>query len=121
VLLADDYHDSESSMAELLRLSGCEVHCCYTAWAVLPRAQQFEPDVCIINVQLPIFNVVKIAPLLRALAGDRLLLLIALIGCESLKVQEKPDDFDYHILNPNHADQLYEKFLKLILEWDQTC
>jgi two-component system OmpR family response regulator len=123
VLLADDNHDFTDSMAELLVLSGCEVQCCNTAWAVHPRVQQFNPDVCIINVQMHVLNLWNIAPSLWALAGNRLLLLIAIIGCDGLKAEEKPMyvRFDHHILKPDHAEQLYKEFLKFIIEWSQFC
>ena len=116
VLLADDNHDSTDSLAELLRLAGCEVAVCYNGGAVLPLAEQFRPDVCVLDVRMPVLDGWKVAPLLRAWAGERPLLLIALTGYSGREAQENSlyAGFDHHIVKPSDPNELYRDFAAFV-------
>jgi CheY-like chemotaxis protein len=116
VLLADDNHDSTDSLAELLRLSGCEVEVCYDGGAVLPLAEQFRPDVWVLDVRMPVLDGWKVAPLLREWAGGRLLLLIALTGLGGRVAEENSlyAGFDHHIVKPSDPNELYRDFAAFI-------
>src|SRR5581483_7726361 len=74
VLLADDNHDSTDSLAELLGLAGYEVRGCYGGGAVPPRAERFRPAGCVLEVRMRVLEGWKVAALLRAWAGGRVLL-----------------------------------------------
>ena len=112
VLLADGNHDSTDSLAELLFLTGCKVQGCYDGGAVLPLAEQFRPDACVLDLRLPVLDGWTLAPLLRAWAGGRLLLLIALTGLEGREAEENSRDagFDHHVVKPCDPGALYQAF-----------
>ncbi len=116
VLLADDNHDSTDSLAQLLDIAGYEVRVCYDGGAVIPLAELFRPDVCIIDVRMPVLDGWKVATLLRAWAGERLLLLIALTGMEGLQAEENSlyAGFDRHIVKPCYPEALFGDFAKFI-------
>jgi CheY-like chemotaxis protein len=120
VLVADDNRDCADSLAELLRLVGCEVAVCYDGGAVLPLADEFRQDACILNVWMPVLDGREAARRLRAWAGDRLLLLIALTGLGGSREVEESllAGFDHHILKPADASELYEDFAAFILRME---
>ena len=120
VLLADDNRDSTDSLAELLRIAGCEVEVCYDGGAVLALAEQFRPDVCVLDVRMPVLDGWKVAPLLRAWAGERPLLLIALTGLSGQAAEENSlyAGFDHHVVKPSEPDELYRDFAAFVRRMD---
>ena len=122
VLLADDNRDSTDSLAELLRLAGCEVEVCYDGGAVLALAEEFRPDVCVLDVRMPILDGWKVAPLLREWAGERMLLLIALTGLGGRQAEENSlyAGFDHHIVKPSDPNELYRDFAVFIQKMESA-
>ncbi|HVK11039.1 MAG TPA: response regulator [Gemmataceae bacterium] len=116
VLLADDNHDCTDSLAQLLSLAGCEVQVCYNGGAVLTLAEYFRPDVCVLDVRMPVLDGWRVGPLLRAWAGERLLLLIALTGVGGRQAEENSlyAEFDHHIVKPGDPQELYGDFANFI-------
>ena len=116
VLIADDNCDSTDSLAELLRLVRCDVATCYDGGAVLALAEQFRPDVCVLDVRMPVLDGWKVAPLLREWAAGRLLLLIALTGVSGRVAEENSlyAGFDHHILKPSDPEELFKDFAAFI-------
>jgi DNA-binding response OmpR family regulator len=115
VLVADDNHDSADSLAELLRLAGCEVCACYDGASVLPLAEQFHPDACVLDLWMPKADGWVVARLLRAWAGERLLL-IALTGVAGRQAEENSlyAGFDHHIVKPAEPAELFRNFAAFI-------
>jgi CheY-like chemotaxis protein len=112
VLIADDNRDAADTLAELLRLAGCEVAACYDGGAVLPLADGFNPDACVLDIWMPVLDGREAARRLRAWAGDRLLLLIALTGLGGAREVEESllAGFDHHILKPASPSELFADF-----------
>jgi DNA-binding response OmpR family regulator len=102
VLVADDNSDTTDSLAQLLRLSGCEVDVAYEGFAVVPVAERFGPDVCILDVKMPGINGWEIARRLRAGVGGKRLLLIAVTGVQGQQSADSSADagFDHHFVKP---------------------
>src|SRR3954468_6049069 len=82
VLVADDNEDATDSLAMLLRLAGCDVAVAYEGFAVVPVADRFGPDACVLDVRMPGVSGGEVARRLRAGAGGRGLLLIAVTGVQ---------------------------------------
>lgn len=116
VLVADDHRDSTDSLAQLLELVGCEVRACYGGEAVVPLAEGFRPDVCILDLRMPGVDGWEAARRLRAWAGGRLLLLIALTGVGGWQSEEDSlySGFDHHLLKPSDPQELYREFAAFI-------
>lgn len=122
VLLADDNRDSTDSLAELLRLAGCEVRACYDGGAVLSLAEWFRPDVCVLDVRMPLVHGWEVARRLREWAGGRLLLLIALTGIGGQQAEEHSLDagFDHHILKPGSSEEMFRDFAAFIVKMESA-
>ena len=118
--VADDNHDSTDTLVELLESAGCEVRGCYNGGAVLPLAEQFRPDVCILDIAMPGLNGWKVAERLRAWARDRLLLLIALSGyhCQSDVEKSMSAGFDHHIVKPGDIQELFREFSAFVKQME---
>jgi two-component system OmpR family response regulator len=116
VLLADDNRDAVDSLAELLKVVGCEVRVCYDGESVLPLAERFDPDVCILDLWMPKATGWKVARQLREWADGRSLLLIALTGIGGQQAKDDSDDagFDHHILKPADPHELFRDFAEFI-------
>jgi CheY-like chemotaxis protein len=116
VLLADDNRDSTDSLAELLMIVGCDVCKCYDGGEARRSADEFRPDVCILDVRMPVLDGWKVASRLRAWAGERPLLLIALTGLGGRRVEENSRyaGFDHHIVKPGDPRALFEGFAVFI-------
>jgi two-component system OmpR family response regulator len=109
VLLADDDQDSTDSLAELLMIVGCDVCKCYDGGEALRSADEFRPDVCILDLWMPVLNGWAVAERLRTWADARSILLIALTGVGGRQSMENSlaAGFDYHILNPSDPQELF--------------
>jgi two-component system, OmpR family, response regulator len=118
VLVADDNCDAADSLAELLELAGCRVRACYDGGAVLPLAEEFRPDVCVLDVRMPVLSGWAVARRLREWAGGRPLLLVALTGLSGRRAEEESLDagFDHHIVKPSSPDELFRDFAEFV-EW----
>ncbi len=53
VLCVDDNKDSARTTGQLLELHGCEVRVCFDGPCALAMAAEFQPDVCIVDLNMP--------------------------------------------------------------------
>ena len=116
VLVADDNRDAADSLAELLHIAGCEVAVCYDGGSVLALAEQFHPDVCILDLWMPGADGWEAAQRLREWAGGQLLLLIALTGVSGREAEQNSQyaGFDCHILKPCDPQELFRNLAEFI-------
>jgi two-component system, OmpR family, response regulator len=114
--VADDNRDAADSLAVLLELVGCHARACYDGGAVLPLAEEFEPDACVLDLWMPVADGWAVARLLREWAAGRLLLLVALTGVTGRRAEEQSFDagFDHHILKPSDPDELFRRFTEFV-------
>jgi CheY-like chemotaxis protein len=108
VLLADDNRDSTDLLAELLVLVGCDVCTCYDGGEALRSADAFRPDVCILDLWMPVVSGCAVAERLRTWADGRAILLIALTGVGGRQSMEnsRAAGFDHHILKPSDPQEI---------------
>jgi CheY-like chemotaxis protein len=108
VLCVDDNHDSADSMAMLLDMLGCEVEVSYGGPAALALAEQFRPDVCLLDLTMPGMDGLELARRLRQRAAGRRMLLVAMtaLGGESHRRQTAAAGFDLHLVKPIEIDAL---------------
>ena len=103
ILVADDEQDAVLTLSTLLRLEGYEVNGVYdgvTAWAV---AEDFKPDVAILDINMPGMNGFDVAKNLRMRYGEDGILLIAITGVwnkGSDKILSKLSGFNQHLAKP---------------------
>jgi len=122
VLIADDNTDAADSLAELLELVGCVVKTCYNGGEVVPLAEDFRPDVCILDLLMPVLNGWDVAEKLRIWADGRLLLLIALTGVIGKNSEDRSTDagFDHHIIKPSDPQEIFSDLAAFIVRMEET-
>lgn len=89
-------------MALLLRLSGHQVHVCYSGEQALEAIQGFTPEVVLLDIGMPELDGHQTCRLIRQQPGGQTMVVIALTGYfqEEIKYQTEPTCFDGHLVKP---------------------
>ncbi|HEY5803448.1 MAG TPA: ATP-binding protein [Lysobacter sp.] len=100
LLLADDDCDAGNSLAEVLRLSGAEVHFVDDGPEALAQFERVDPEVVILDIGMPCMTGYDVARALRARGVD--VPLIALTGWGQPADRERAfaAGFDHHLVKP---------------------
>lgn len=110
VLLVDDNVDGARSLAELLSVSGHDVHVASDGPSGLDAARRLTPDAIVLDLGLPGFDGYELARLVRAepaLAGT---LLVSLSGWAGRDDRARAADagIDHHLVKPAGAARIAE-------------
>ena len=81
-LVVDDHPDAADALAAVLELLGCPVRTCYDGFSALVIAEEFDPQVCLLDLRMPRMDGLELAARLKNRAGDRPLLLVATTALE---------------------------------------
>ncbi len=102
ILVADDNRDSADSMAMLLRLGGNEVVVAYDGEEAVRSAEEFRPDVLLLDIGMPRLNGYEVAKQVRAMPWGRDALLIAATGWGQEEDRRRSMDtgFNAHLVKP---------------------
>jgi two-component system OmpR family response regulator len=77
VLYVDDYADVADTAVTLLRLFGFDARAAYDGPSALAAFTAFEPDVCVLDLNMPGMDGDELAVKMRAQADGRQFLLVA--------------------------------------------
>ena len=101
-LVVDDNHDAAESLAMLLSLDGHEVEAVFTPQQALARAEQFRPDVMLLDIGLPGIDGYEVARRVRAMPHGSAIRLIALTGYGQTEDRRRAlaAGFDDHLVKP---------------------
>ena len=107
VLLVDDNEDTVHSLARLLKLRGHEVATAYDGLAALKQAQEFQPDIFLLDIGLPGLDGYALARRLR-LEGFADTPMIAISGYAQQGDRERAREagFDRHFSKPINFEAL---------------
>ena len=102
VLLVEDNVDVAKGVGRLLRLSGHETLVVNDGASAMKVAQDFAPDVVILDVGLPIIDGFQVAKWIRQEPALRKVVLVALTGygLDSDKELAASAGFDFHLVKP---------------------
>lgn len=102
VLCVDDNRDVADSEAELLRLVGFQPRACYDGASALRAAREWAPDVCLIDLHMPDMDGDELAERLRAEAGGRPVLMVAVtaISNDESHARTVAAGFALHLVKP---------------------
>ena len=102
MLVVDDNADAASMLAEALAAFGCVVETAADGAAALVVIEQFEPEVAIVDIGLPVMDGYQLAAHIRGARGARAPRLIALTGYgQSADVaRSRAAGFDAHLVKP---------------------
>lgn len=115
ILIVEDNLDVAETTAIMLTLAGHTVRCAGEAVQALTLAQEFAPEVVLLDVGLPRVDGYQVARRLRQLPQTRHVLLIALTGygMPADRQRGREAGFDHHLLKPADPVELYA----LIEDW----
>ena len=110
VLVVDDNEDSVDSLAMLLRMLGHEVATANDGESALPLAQQFRPNVAILDIGLPKVNGYDLAKQIREQPWARSVVLVALTGWgqEQHRRRSAESGFNHHLTKPVELEVLQQ-------------
>jgi CheY-like chemotaxis protein len=102
VLCVDDHPETARCTAQLLEQAGCEVRICHDGPAALALAEQFDPDVCVLDLTMPGMQGDELATRLRQRAGVPPVRCIALTGHWDIGSQHRTHNvgFEQHLVKP---------------------
>ncbi len=102
VLVVDDNVDGADSLSQLLTLAGHDVRTAYDGLAGLEAAEEFRPNVILLDIGMPRLNGYEACKRLRSLAWGRAVTVIATTGWGDAAAKQAVIDsgFDLHLVKP---------------------
>lgn len=102
VLIVDDNLDAAASLGLLLRLTGHEVRTAHDGAEALRVAEEFRPDVAVLDIGLPKLDGYEVAGLIRRETWGEGMVLIAATGWgqETDRHRSREVGFDHHLVKP---------------------
>jgi CheY-like chemotaxis protein len=112
VLVVEDNDDARQALVQLLRDGGHEVREVGDGLQALDAAAAFEPEIALIDVGLPGLDGYEVARRLRARAGPRRALLVAVTGYGLPEDRDRAQaaGFDVHLVKPVTPEALARVF-----------
>jgi len=108
ILVVDDLAASADTLMTLLEMEGFEVKVASEGMAALKIAEEFRPDVVLLDIGLPGMNGFEVANRMRTLPECRDALLIALTGYGEAESRSRSVQagFDFHMVKPADVNLL---------------
>jgi CheY-like chemotaxis protein len=113
VLVVDDNQDAADTLALLLELMGHQTRTANDGLAALEAAEDFRPDVVLLDIGLPKMNGYDVCRKMREQPWGQRAFLVALTGWGQAEDQRKASEagFDRHLVKP-----VEESVLQQLLE-----
>ncbi|QEL15612.1 response regulator [Limnoglobus roseus] len=114
ILCVDDSRDAADSLAALLTAMGYDARACYDGPTALRVAAEFEPDACLIDLNMPGMDGDELALRLRADAGDAPMILVAITGRNDAEARLRIEaaGFHQHLVKPAAVEQIVNAMSK---------
>jgi len=108
ILVVDDLAASAETLMTLLQMEGFEVKVASEGMAALKIAEEFRPDVVLLDIGLPGMNGFEVANRLRTQPECREALMIALTGYGEAESRSRSVEagFDFHMVKPADVNLL---------------
>jgi len=112
VLIADDLRDIADSLALLLEDMGHEVHVAYDGEQALHMAEEWQPDVVLLDLGMPKMHGYDVCRNIRTAAWGHGMTLIAQTGWgqENDRRRTREAGFDHHVTKPVQIEDLVTLF-----------
>jgi len=113
ILVVDDNKDSADSLRMLLRLKGNDVRTAYDGLAALEAAEEFKPELVLLDIGLPKLNGYEVAGRIRKQPWGRDVILVALTGWGQDEDRRRTEEagFNIHIVKPLDVAELEKQLL----------
>jgi PAS domain S-box-containing protein len=106
VLVVDDNIDAASSLEMLLALNGHEVRSAHDGPKAVSIAEEWNPDVLLLDIGLPGMNGYEVASRLRARGFHGRLIALTGYGQEGDRRKSEQAGFDAHLVKPANPEEL---------------
>ena len=115
ILVADDFPQSADTLARLLRQEGNEVQVAQDGNEAFDAAEEFRPDVVVLDIAMPKLNGYEAARKIRAQPWGKQMVLIALTGWGQQQDRRRTQDagFDAHLTKPVNYEAIMELLASL--------
>jgi signal transduction histidine kinase/CheY-like chemotaxis protein len=110
VLVVDDNVDSAETLAEFLRMSGHEARTAHDGPAAVTAANEWQPDMVLLDIGLPQMDGYQVAALMRQTTQLQKMVIVALTGYgqEADHVKTAKAGFDHHLVKPADLQRVLE-------------
>ena len=110
ILVVDDNRDSAASMGMLLRIVGNDVRIANDGLEAVNMAEEFRPEVILLDIGLPKLNGYEVARHIRQQPFGQGMVLVATTGWgqDADRRRSKDAGFDHHLVKPLDPDKLLE-------------
>lgn len=109
ILVVDDNEDAAESLAQVLGQLGYDVQVAYDGPAALQVAQTFKPNVCLLDIGLPVMDGYELARRLREfkqLPDDLRIVAVTGYGRDADRRRSQEAGFNDHLVKPVSVDTL---------------
>jgi signal transduction histidine kinase/ActR/RegA family two-component response regulator len=122
VLVADDNADAAASLAMLLKMNGHEVRTAFDGEEALRVAQEFVPNVALLDIGMPLLDGFAVCRRLRALPAGRHMTIVALTGWGQAEDRDRSRDagFDRHLVKPADLRAVEELLVQAAQRQEQS-
>jgi PAS domain S-box-containing protein len=108
ILVVDDNIDAANSLSLLMKSMGHETRAVYDGPSGIAMAQEFSPDVAMLDLGMPVMNGYDVARALRAASVRYVLIAVTGWGHEAAKRQAREAGFDHHLVKPVSESEVIE-------------
>jgi CheY-like chemotaxis protein len=117
ILLVDDNEDAVDLLSEFLESLGHVTRIAYDGPSGLRLAEEFQPDLALLDIGLPVMDGYELARRLRVMPRVSQVQLIAVTGYgqEADRIRSREAGFDAHLVKPVQLAQL-EALLEGLLD-----
>ncbi len=107
VLVVDDNRDAGRTLALLLRIAGHTVQNAYDGLEALEKAEEFRPELVLLDIGLPKMNGFEVCQAIRKEAWGNSIVMVALTGWGQAEDRRRSHEagFNHHLVKPvDHAE-----------------
>jgi two-component system, OmpR family, response regulator len=111
VLVVDDNEDAATTLGVLLESAGYQVETCFDGQSALAAADRFEPDACVLDINMPGMDGYELARRLREKAGDHPPVFATVTAYEDYGhlTQAADAGFDLHFTKPADPGEVLDQ------------
>lgn len=107
ILVVDDNADAADSLGMLLEVRGEQVRVAYDGQEALQLAEDFDPEVVLLDIGMPKISGYDVARRLREARGDSVFIIaISGWGQEGDRKRARESGFDHHFTKPVNFEAL---------------
>lgn len=116
VLIVEDHADTAEWLGRYARLLNCETRTCATGKEALEQANDFLPQIILLDIGLPDIDGWELAKTLKDKLDPVHPVIVAVTGLASPedRLRSKQAGIDYHLTKPNYRDDLMRLLMQLV-------